>query len=145
MATETFVVAYENKEGDDGLLDYAIARAKKDGAALLLVHILEWSPYKFLTPQEIEERHARRKEELTRAKEVILDPALAKVSAAGLQADCRIRYGSVVELVAEIASEAGASMIFVGRSGTQSMTARIFGSVPLGLAQIAPVPTVIVP
>ncbi len=30
MASETFVVAYENKEGDDGLLDYAIARAKKD-------------------------------------------------------------------------------------------------------------------
>ncbi|AWI82242.1 universal stress protein [Alloyangia pacifica] len=145
MATETFVVAYENKEGDDGLLDYAIARAKKDDAALLLVHILEWSPYKFLTPQEIEERHARRKQEMARAREVMLDPALAKVHAAGLEGDCRIRYGSVVELVAEIASEAGASMIFVGRSGTQSMAARIFGSVPLGLAQVAPVPTVIVP
>ncbi|ANT60201.1 universal stress protein [Salipiger sp. CCB-MM3] len=145
MATETFVVAYENKEGDDGLLDYAIARAKKDNAALLLVHILEWSPYKFLTPQELEERHGRRKEELKRAQEVILDPAMAKVKDAGLEVDCRIRYGSVVELVAEIATEAEASMIIVGRSGTQSMTARIFGSVPLGLAQIATVPTVIVP
>ena len=35
-------------------------------------------------------------------------------------------------------------MIFVGRAGT-SMAERVFGSVPIGLAQIAPVPTVIVP
>jgi nucleotide-binding universal stress UspA family protein len=36
-------------------------------------------------------------------------------------------------------------MIFVGRAGSQSMAARVFGSVPIGLAQVAPVPTVIVP
>lgn len=145
MSSETFVVAYEGKDGDDGLLDYAIERARKDGASLLIVHILEWSPYKFLTPQELEERHGRRKEELARAQSAIIDPALAKVKAAGIEATGKLRYGSVVELIAEIAKEAGAAMIFVGRSGSSSVAARVFGSVPIGLAQIAPVPTVIVP
>lgn len=145
MSTDTFVVAYEGGDGDGGLLDYAIERARKEGAGLMLVHILEWSPYTFLTPQELEERHARRKTELKRAEEAIMAPALKKAEEAGIQAECKIRYGSVVDLIVEIAKETGASMIFVGRSGSQSMAARVFGSVPIGLAQVAPVPTVIVP
>ena len=93
----------------------------------------------------LEERKQRRSEELDRAKSALLDQALEKVKAAGVEVDCRIKFGSVVELIAEIASKENASMIFVGRAGSQSMAARVFGSVPIGLAQVAPVPTVIVP
>ncbi|MBY6154989.1 universal stress protein [Vannielia litorea] len=145
MSSETFIVAYEGEKGDTPTLDYAIERAKKDGANLLVVHILEWSPYSFLTPDELEERHGRRKQEMARAKEIVLDPAVAKVKAAGLEASAELRYGSVVDKIVEIATEKSASMIFVGRAGSQSMAARVFGSVPIGLAQVAPVPTVIVP
>lgn len=145
MTTETFVVAYEGGDGDTSLLDYAIERAKKDGAKLVLVHILEWSPYSFLTPQELEERKARRMEELDRAKSKLLDPAMEKVKAAGLEVDSWLKFGSVVELICEAATKESATMIFVGRAGSQSMAARVFGSVPIGLAQVAPVPTVIVP
>ncbi|MBN9886161.1 universal stress protein [Salipiger abyssi] len=145
MSSETFVVAYEGDPEDPGVLDYAIARAKAEGARLLLVHILEWSPYSFLTPQELEERHGRRKQELARANETVMAPALAKCEAEGVTADGLIRYGQVVELIVEETKKAGASVIFVGRSGANAMAARVFGSVPLGLAQIAPVPTVIVP
>ncbi|MGI3164149.1 universal stress protein [Pseudooceanicola sp. 200-1SW] len=145
MSQEIFVVAYEGDDDSGSLLDYAIARAKKEDAALHIVHVLEWSPYSFLTPQEVEERHARRKDELSRAKAVIIDPAVAKAAEAGLTADGEIRYGQVVELIADIATKKAAAMIFVGRSGSNSISARVFGSVPLGLAQIAPVPTVIVP
>lgn len=145
MSQEIFVVAYEGDDDSGSLLDYAIERARKEDAALHLVHVLEWSPYSFLTPQEVEERHARRKEELARAKSAIIDPAVAKVEAAGLTATGELRYGQVVELVAAIATEKKASMIMVGRSGANSVASRVFGSVPLGLAQIATIPTVIVP
>jgi nucleotide-binding universal stress UspA family protein len=111
----------------------------------MLAHILQWSPYSFLTPEELAERHKRRQEEMTRAQTAIVDPAVEKVKAAGLEVTTALRYGGVVELIAEIATESGASMIFVGRSGAGSIAARVFGSVPIGLAQIAPVPTVIVP
>lgn len=144
MPQELYVVAYE---GDDksNVLDYAVGQAKKSGAALHILHVLEWSPYSFLTPEELEERHARRNEELGRARSAVIDPALERARAAGVEAEGDIRYGSVVDLVVDTAKEMDAAMIFVGRTGGNALTARIFGSVPLGLAQVAPVPTVIVP
>ena len=90
MAQEIFVVAYEG-EGDGNVLDYAITRARKDEARVLLVHILEWSPYTFLTQEELAQRHKARKEELDRARGIIVEPALAKVRAAGVEADCEMR------------------------------------------------------
>lgn len=145
MSHEVFVVAYEGEDGGSNVLDYAISRARKDNASLMLVHVLEWSPYQFLTPEELEERHARRSQEIKRAQEVIIEPALEKCRAAGIEADASLTYGSVVPLVAKAATDCAASMIFVGRSGSNTIGARIFGSVPLGLAQVASVPTVIVP
>lgn len=145
MTTETFIVAYEGDDGSGRLLNYAIERAKRDSARLKIVHVLEWSPYKFLTPDELEERHARRREEMERAQKAIIDPAIKTAQAAGIEAEGEMRYGAVVDLIADIAKKSGASMIFVGRSGGNSIAARIFGSVPLGLAQVAPVPVIIVP
>lgn len=144
MSNETYVVAYEDSEGQH-VLDYAVEQAKKSGASLYIIHVLEWSPYAFLTPQELEERHKRRSEESGRAQSLILDPAVKHVQDAGVSAEGKIRYGQVVEIVVETAKKLNASMIFVGRGGGNGLGARIFGSVPLGLAQVAPVPTVIVP
>lgn len=141
---EIHVVAYEGEHGRS-VLDYAVARAKRDGAKLLIVHILEWSPYQFLTREELAERHKRRREELSRAEAAVIAPALAAARAAGVEAESALRYGNVVDLVVEIAKDAGASLIFVGRSGASGFGARIFGSVPIGVAQISPIPTVIVP
>ena len=145
MAQATYVIAYEGDEDGTRVLDFAIRQAKAADAKLLIIHVLEWSPYQFLTPEEVEERHGRRKQEIGRAQKVILDPAMERANKAGVEAEARLPHGSVVPLVDKAAREAGASMIFVGRSGASSLGARIFGSVPLGLAQIATIPTVIIP
>ncbi len=143
MSNETFVVAYE---GDDtSVVDYAAERAKKDGARLHVLHVLEWSPYSFLTPQELEERHKRRQEELKRADQMLMQPVLARLRAQGVEADGELRYGSVVDLILKVTKECGGSMIFCGRAGSSSLGSRLFGSVAIGLAQSATVPTVIVP
>ena len=143
MSNDVYIVAYE---GDDrSVIDYAAKRATGDGASLHVVHVLEWSPYSFLTPEEIEERHVRRREEMTRAHALVMDPVLKDLSAMGVKADGEIRYGSVVDLLIEIATDQKAEMIFVGRSSASTLTTRVFGSVPIGLAQAAPVPVVIVP
>jgi nucleotide-binding universal stress UspA family protein len=144
VSEEIYVVAYE---GDDtGVLDFAIERAKRNGAALHLVHVLEWSPYSFLTPEELAERHKRRKEELSRAETAIMAPAVGKAQSAGIErVTSELRYGSVPELLAKIAEEKQATFLYVGRSGGSSLAARVFGSVPIALTQIATVPVVIVP
>lgn len=144
MTQETFVVAYEGADDSVSTLDYAIERAKRANARLLIMHVLEWSPYSFLTQTELEERHLRRKQEIDRAKSAIIDPAVAKAKAEGVEAEGKMTYGSVVELICSTAQEAGATQVFVGRSGG-SLSSRLFGSVTIGLAAAATVPVVIVP
>ncbi len=145
MQNQIYVVAYEGNQDGTRVLDYAIRQASRSGASLNIVHILEWSPYQFLTNEEIEERHRRRGEEMKRAQDALLQPALDKAGQAGVEAIGTLKFGNVVQLVAKAATDCNAEQIFVGRSGAQSIGARIFGSVPLGVAQIATVPTVIVP
>lgn len=145
MAKKTYVVAYEGDEDGTRVLDAAIEHARQADGRLNIVHILEWSPYQFLTPEEIEERSGRRKQELSRAQESLLDPAIQKARDAGVEVTSTLQFGAVAKLVAQAAEDCDASAIFVGRSGSDSIGARIFGSVPLALAQIATVPTIIIP
>jgi nucleotide-binding universal stress UspA family protein len=141
MAEELFVVAYDGR--DQHPVEFAVTRALKESARLLIVHVLEWSPYSFLTPDELAARHKTRQQELSRAEESIMRPVLDKVRAAGVTAEGAVRYGHPVDLLCGIAKEKDAAMIFVGRSS--SLSTRVFGSVASGVAQCAVVPTVFVP
>jgi len=112
---------------------------------LTLVHIIEWSPFSFHTPDELAERHGRREEELDRAKEALLGPAEATVKAAGLACESVVRHGHPAESVIEIAEAGGASQIFIGRKGQSKMGSLLFGSVAGSLVQISSVPVTVVP
>lgn len=139
------VVGFDPSPAGERAVDFAMSLAKLSGASVLIVHVLEWSPYSFLTPEEIEERHARRKEELSRAKASIMDPLVKKLSAGGVSVESSIRYGHVAETLSAVAEEAGASQIVIGRTGGPGLASRLFGSVAGALAQASPVPCTIVP
>ena len=85
--TNKYVVACDESPASDRALQFAIDQASTSGASILIVHVLEWSPYSFLTPEEIEERHKRRSEELARAQSALVDGLVAKVSGAGVEVD----------------------------------------------------------
>ena len=140
-----YVVACDGSGASGRALKFAIEQAKLSGASISLLHVLEWSPYSFLTPEEIEERHKRRSEELKRAQTAVLDPLVKLVSDEGLTASAIIRYGHVTETIADVAESEGASQIIIGRTGQSSLAKIVFGSVAAAMAQIAPVPCTIVP
>ena len=143
MSDEVYVVAFA---GDDTrALDYALALASRSGARLHIAHILEWSAYSFLTPQELEERHSRRKDELARAQEAILNPALARAAGRNVKASGEIRYGSAADLLIEIAKTQKAAGIIAGRTAATGFSARLFGSIAVALATSSPTPVTIVP
>ena len=141
----TYVVACDGSEASGRAVRFAIDRAKVSGASLVLAHVLEWSPYTFLTPDELEERHKRRNEELQRAQSALIDPLVESVTAEGVEARAVIRYGHVAETLVSIAEEEGSAQIFIGRAGQSNLRNLVFGSVAASLAQIAPVPCTIVP
>lgn len=138
--SDKYVVACDGSPASERALQLAIAQAKTNGASILLAHVLDWSPYSFLTPEEIEERHRRRNEELKRAEEAVIKPLLASVSSAGVTADSIIKYGHVAETLADIAEQQGASQMFIGRTGHSKLSARIFGSVAGAMSQSSPIP-----
>jgi len=142
--SDIFVVGYDGSEGSDRAVAFAVARAKAGGAELRIVHILEWSPYSFLTPDELEARHLRRQQELDRAQ-MKVDPIVESVRAQGVEASAVVHYGHVAESLCKIAEEVGAAQIFIGRTGHSKLEARLFGSVPGALMQSAPVPVTVVP
>ena len=140
-----YVVACDGSPASERAVAFAIDHARHNGGSVLIAHVLEWSPYSFLTPEELEERHMRRGEELVRAKTALIDPILASISTDGVEVDSVIKYGHVAETLVDIATEAGATQIVIGRTGQSSLKVRVFGSVAGTLAQIAPVPCTIVP
>ncbi|MGY9050129.1 hypothetical protein P775_20440 [Puniceibacterium antarcticum] len=139
------VVGYDGSAAGRRALDFALARAKAQGASVLIAHVLEWSPYSFLTPDELEERHVRRKEEMARAESAVIAPMLEKIADSGVEIETVIKYGKIAEKLTEIAKEVGAMQLVVGRDGESSLAARVFGSTAGTLVQIATVPTTIVP
>lgn len=140
-----YVVCYDGSPASRRAADFAIERAEAAGASVVIVHVLEWSPYSFLTPEEIEERHKRRTQELERAEKAIIAPLKEKISQRNVAVESVIRYGHIADTVGKVAQEVGASQIFVGRNGASGIAARVFGSVAGSLAQSAPVPCTIVP
>lgn len=143
--TRKIVVGYDGSETARRALDFAMARARAEGNSIVIAHVLEWSPYSFLTPSEVEERHRRRTEELQRAETAILAPVVAEVQQAGIPVATVLRYGHIAETMARIAKDEDAAMLIIGRMGHSGFAARIFGSVAATLAQASPVPVVIVP
>jgi nucleotide-binding universal stress UspA family protein len=143
--THPIVVAYDGSDAARRAIDHASSQAKASGAQIVLAHVLEWSPYSFLTKEELAERHKRRNEELDRAKNAIVAPIVESLSSQGITVVSEIRYGNVADTLIEIATTHGAGLIVTGRIGQAGLASRLFGSVAGTLAQVSPVPVTIVP
>ena len=144
--TETMLVGVDGSESSRRAADFAVARARADGNARLVVaYVIEWSPYTFNTPEENEMRHRRREEEIERAKSQVLDPLVAELRAVGVDVEGVVRHGHAAEVLSGLAGEFGAVQIFVGRLGQSRIAALLFGSVTGSLVQVSPVPVTVVP
>ncbi|MEM6914370.1 MAG: universal stress protein [Pseudomonadota bacterium] len=118
--------------------------AKTTDCELIVVYVIEWSPFSFQTAEENAERHKRREEEIAIAKERVVEPAVALLTEAGLNARAIVRHGNVADTIDSVAHAEGASQIIVGRSSEGSLTSRIFGSSTANLVMNARVPVTVV-
>jgi nucleotide-binding universal stress UspA family protein len=126
-------------------LDYGCNLARLIGdCELVVVYIIEWSPYSFQTPEENAERHKRREEEISTAKERIVAPAVERISSGGLSATGVVRHGNVADALIAIAKEQKADQIIVARSRERSLSKRIFGGSTANLVMEASLPVTVV-
>jgi nucleotide-binding universal stress UspA family protein len=111
---------------------------------LLVVYIIEWSPFTFQTAEENAQRHKRREEEIELATTRIVAPAVASLEAAGFKASGVVRHGDVAETLNKITVENGGSQIIVGRMSANGISKRLFGSSTQNLVMHADVPVTVV-
>ena len=140
-----FLVGVDCSSCGSRALDYAADRAEVKDAKLLVAHVIEWSPFSFSTPQENEERHKRREEEIQRAHDDIINPILEDLADRDIDVEGVVRHGHVAEPLLAIARENEATNIMIGRNGSSKLEARLFGSVANSLVQISDRPVTVVP
>lgn len=122
----------------------ALAMAQKflaadPGGSLVVAFVIEWSPYSFHTAEENAQRKKRRVEEIEVAQTRVIDPALAKLKAAGIEAKGVVRHGDVADTLNALAKEHGANHIVIGHQVEDGFTKRIFGGTASNLVASATV------
>jgi nucleotide-binding universal stress UspA family protein len=139
------IVALDGSDGGKRALAVAATYAKLTESKIYLCYIIDWSPYSFHTPQELEERQKRRDSEMQRANEQILQPEVPVLIDMGLSVETIVRHGKVANALSHLANEHHASQIYIGRLGESRVQSMIFGSVTAALIQSSEVPVTVVP
>jgi len=143
--TQVLLVGTDCSECSHRAVDYAVKWARLANLHLYVVHVIQWSPFTFNTPQELEERHKRREEELSRAHSQIIDPIVADLRSKGVDAEGVVRHGHPAETISALANELDATNIIIGRKGESLIKTKLFGSVASTLVQISNHPVTVVP
>lgn len=115
-----------------------------EACELIVAYVIEWSPFSFQTAEENAERHKRREQEIALATERMVDPAVAKITEAGIKARGIVRHGDVAQTLNRICKEEGAAQIIVARSSEGGFAQRVFGSSTSNLVMSATVPVTVV-
>ncbi|WP_319532223.1 universal stress protein [uncultured Cohaesibacter sp.] len=143
--TSKLVIGLDGQSSGQRALTYAQELAAKLGSCELLVtYVIEWSPFSFQTPEENEQRHKRRTQEIDTAMERVVTPAVAALTEAGISARGIVRHGNVADTLIDVAEEEGADQIIVSRSSEDGLAKRLFGSSTANLVMHATVPVTVV-
>lgn len=143
--SKVLLVGVDCSDCSERALEYAAKVAEKGKWQLIVVHVIDWSPFSFNTPKENEERHQRREAELERAHSEIVDPVVSDLRQDGLYARGVVRHGHPAETIAAVGKEFGATNIIIGKTGSSRLKTQLFGSVANTLVQISEVPVTVVP
>jgi nucleotide-binding universal stress UspA family protein len=143
--TTKLLVGLDGHSSGERALAYAEGIARLIGdCKLLVVYVIEWSPYSFQTPEENAQRHKRREEEISTAQTRVVNPALEELKSKNFEAEGLVRHGNVADTLDALAKSEGASQIIVGRSAESGLSKRIFGSSTANLVMQASVPVTVV-
>lgn len=143
--TVRITVGLDGTETGERTLAFARDLASRmEGCELVVVYVIEWSPFTFQTAEENEKRHKRREEEIAIAADRVVAPALEALKKAGFTASGVVQHGDVAETLNRITVEQGASQIIVGRVSADGFTKRLFGSSTQNLVMHADVPVTVV-
>ncbi|MGY1843182.1 universal stress protein [Modestobacter sp. SYSU DS0875] len=145
--SRSIIVGLDGSEASGRAADAAAEAAGRHDLRLVLACVVPWSPYAFSSAEENERRAIEKRREATAARERVLQPVTARLSAAhgDLELEGVVRHGHPAETLVALAREYDAVWIIVGRVGQSRVRTLLFGSTPSNLIQLSPVPVLVVP
>lgn len=143
--SQKILVALDGSAGGKRALEAAAKHATLTDSELILSYIIDWTPYSFHTPEELEQRHQRRESEIQRANKSVLEPEARALKDSGLSIQTVVRHGKIADTLVDIANEFNVSQIYLGRLGESRLHSMVFGSVTSALLQNSKVPVTVVP
>lgn len=147
---ESVLVGIDHSISSRRAVEFALERAQKTAWRVTIVHVINWSPYRFTTKEDNDRRPLRRKEEASRAEAEVIQPLLDWIATENRFANViplttYIKHGRPSEVLADMANDEGHDLIIVARTGESNLRHAIFGSTANRLVQHSPVPVVVVP
>ena len=139
-----YLVGVDGSNCSERAIAYAMERALENEGKIFAAHVIEWSPYAFNTPEENELRHQRREQELSLARQEVLEPVLRRLSEAGIPGEGLTAHGHVARTLVRLGKEHDVTSLVIGRKGS-SRLAQFFGSVASHVVQITDRPVTVVP
>lgn len=139
------LVGVDSSDHSRRAVEFALARAAERQGAVVLIHVIPWSPFSFNTASENEHRHAQKEAEIKAATEQITEPLAELAKEAGVPCETIVIHGDPVEQILKLAEKRQSNHIAVGRVGDSRIRRALFGSTPGHLVQQAPVPVTVVP
>jgi nucleotide-binding universal stress UspA family protein len=141
------LVATDGSEGAGRAIDFAADLAKTTGARLLIVNVLGEQSF----PETVSSRFSRTQKSwihdvLAAESSRILREARERAHAAGaVESQLESRDDDVAQALLEIAEEANADVIVVGKRGSGRVAGLLIGSVSQKLVSLSPRVVIVVP
>lgn len=117
------LVTHDGSEGSLRALAVATEQAMLANSELLLAYVVDWSPYSFHTPQELEERHRRRESEIAKADNSVIVLQASALEDSGLHIETVFWHGKIAKTLESLSKEYSRAH------------ATLFGSITAALAQ----------
>ncbi len=143
--SKTYLVGLDGSDHSLNAAVYAAEQAVHTGASVLLVHIIEWSAFLAMGPEELEQRHLDRDQEIEQAHTQAIAPAVRALEPYDVEIETLVHHGHATKLLMSIAAERKVDHIFVGRHGASMLERLMVGSTLNALIQASPLPITVVP
>jgi len=141
----TFLAGLDGSEESIKAASYAAIQAQHAGASLVLAHVIEWSGFDLLGPEELAERHKIRETELQRAQSQVIQPMVDLLADQIIDIETVIHHGHAAKTLLTMIEENDINHVFIGRRGASRLAIALVGSTTNSIIQASPVPITVVP